>query len=63
MKLTTQDYIDRENQKKQGKYGVTVPKPFNFDVREKTRPKTIREKKIEQMVAEKKVEEENHLRY
>ena len=63
MKLTTQDYIDRESQKKQGKYGVTVPKPFNFDVREKTRPKTIREKKIEQMVAEKKVEEENHLRY
>jgi hypothetical protein len=28
---------------KKGRYGVTVPKPFAFDIREKSRPKTIRE--------------------
>lgn len=38
---------------------MTVPRPFNFDLREKTRKKTIREKKVEEMVAEKKIEEEN----
>jgi hypothetical protein len=51
--LTTKDYIDHERSesKKKGKYGLTVPKPFNFDMREKTRTKTIREKKVEEMVA------------
>ena len=38
-----------------GKYGVTVPKPFGFDMREKTKTKSIREKKVEEMVAEKKI--------
>jgi hypothetical protein len=65
MKLTTKDYIDHEGEegKKKGKYGVTVPKPFNFDMREKTRTKTIREKKVEEMVAEKKIAEENILKH
>ncbi len=46
VKLTTKDYIDHERSqsRKQGKYGVTVPKPFNFDLRDKTKTtKTIRE--------------------
>ncbi len=30
-----------------GRYGVTVPKPFGFEIREKARPKSIRERKIE----------------
>jgi hypothetical protein len=59
--LTTRDYADRSRSKK-GKYGVTVPKPFNFDLREKTRTKTIREKKVEEMVNEKQTEEEKALK-
>jgi hypothetical protein len=47
--LTTKDYAER-SQSRKGKYGVTVPKPFNFDLREKTKSKTIREKKVEEMV-------------
>lgn len=35
---------------KKGKYGVTVPRPFQFDIRDKVRPKTIREVKIDEMV-------------
>jgi len=44
--------------KKKGKYGVTVPKPFGFDLRDKTKTKTIRERKIDAMVADKKLEED-----
>jgi hypothetical protein len=40
---------------------VTVPKPFNFDLREKTRTKTIREKKVEEMVMEKKKDEDKNM--
>ena len=36
---------------------ITVPKPFEFDTREKTRPKSIRERKVDAMIAEKKLEE------
>ena len=36
---------------------MTVPRPFNFDMREKTKKKTIREQKVEEMVAEKRNEE------
>ena len=32
---------------KKGKYGVTVPMPFAFDTRDKTRPKSIKERKAE----------------
>lgn len=45
-KLTTQDYINNDrsmSKKKKGKYGVTVPKPFDFDVRDKFKKKGIRE--------------------
>jgi len=40
-----------------------VPKPFDFDVRDKTKKKSIREKKVEEMIAEKKVKEENIIKY
>jgi len=40
-----------------------VPKPFNFDVRDKIKPKTIREKKVDEMIAEKKIKEENILKH
>lgn len=42
---------------RKGKYGVTVPEPFDFDIRETTRPKTIREQKIEEMIEEKRWED------
>jgi hypothetical protein len=57
VKLTNKDYIDHErSQKSKGKYGLTVPKPFGFDMRDKTKTKTIRERKVEEMVEEKKIE-------
>jgi len=43
---------------KRGKFGVTVPQPFQFDIRDKVRPKTIREQKIDEMVEQKRVEEQ-----
>lgn len=54
---------EKSAKKKNGKYGVTVPKPFGFDIREKTKSKSIREKKVEEMVAEKKIKEENILKH
>lgn len=48
---------------KKGKYGVTVPKPFAFDLRDKTKAKTIRERKVEEMVREKQIEEEHLLKH
>ena len=40
--ITGLDYLVGKSTKK-GRYGVTVPKPFAFDIREKVRPKTIRQ--------------------
>jgi hypothetical protein len=37
---------------------VTVPKPFGFDLRDKTKTKGIRERKIEEMVQGKRLEED-----
>jgi len=41
---------------------VTVPKPFNFDVRENTRAKSIRERKLDEMVKEKEFKEEMNMK-
>lgn len=32
---------------RRGKYGITVPRPFGFDMRDKLKSKTIRERKVE----------------
>ena len=61
--MTTEDYAERDRSRKKGKYGVTVPKPFNFDMREKTKKKTIREAKIEEMVNEKRNEEQTAVNF
>lgn len=64
-KLTNDDYMRRAQSakaSKKGKYGVTVPKPFGFDVRDKSKSKTIREFKVDEMVKEKELEEETHIR-
>jgi hypothetical protein len=58
-KLTNRDYAKRARSAKpsKDKYGITVPKPFEFDVRDKFKTKTIRERKVEEMVKEKELEE------
>jgi hypothetical protein len=40
-----------------------VPKPFGFDLRDKTKTKTIRERKIDAMVEGKKLEEDNLVKF
>lgn len=59
-RLSTADYAGDQDGRK-GRYGVTVPKPFQFDIREQVRPKTIREQKVERMINEKQQEEDDHL--
>lgn len=56
--MTAGDYAELGKSGKKGKYGVTVPRPFNFDLRDKNKTKTIRERKVEEMVNEKRQEEE-----
>jgi hypothetical protein len=59
MSVSAADYVRSKTTEpaKKGKYGVTVPVPFNFDTREAVKPKTIRERKVEAMVNEKRMEE------
>jgi len=58
---TRQDALNESLMAKKGRYGITVPKPFAFDIREKVRPKSIRERKIEEMIAEKRLDEERKI--
>lgn len=65
-RLNQSDYVKRaESAKaaKKGKYGVTVPKPFGFDMRDKVKAKTIREVKVEAMINAKKAEEASFKNY
>jgi len=65
-KLSEKDYMKRAQSAKaarKGKYGVTVPKPFGFDTRDRAKPKTIREHKVDEMVREKKQKEEQAVGY
>ena len=57
-KIGAQDYLSG---KRKGRYGITVPKPYAFEVREKLKSKSIRERKVERMVAEKEAAEEREL--
>lgn len=59
--MSNNDYLNSNGREKKGRYGVTVPKPFGFDIRDKVRPKSIRERKVENMVEEKKYEEDQLL--
>ena len=61
-RISTDDYISHRKEKDKGRYGVTVPKPFGFDFRDKVRPKSIRERQIERMVEEKRAEENEALK-
>lgn len=65
-KLEQKDYLRRAKSAKnvkKGKYGVTVPKPFGFDMRDKTKTKGIRERKIEADVMDKKLEMDGIIKY
>jgi hypothetical protein len=48
---------------KKGKYGVTVPQPFGFDMRDKSKTKSITQRKFEEMIAEKRVAENNLIKH
>ena len=66
VQLSADDYArhrPQPRQRREEKRPITVPKPFGFDVRESTKPKTIRERKVEEMVALKKLEEEKALKH
>jgi Uncharacterised protein family UPF0564 len=56
-KQSRNHYATTVQNNKKGKYGVTIPQPFMFDIREKVKPKTIREQKIEEMLEEKRIAE------
>lgn len=64
-KLTQQDYAKRSQSAKvkKGKYGVTVPQPFGFDMRDKSKTKSITQRKFEEMIAEKRVAENNLIKH
>jgi hypothetical protein len=66
MKLTTADYHEREAKSpggKTGKYGITVPKPFSFDIRDKVKAKSIRERKVEKMIKQKENQENETMNF
>ena len=42
---------------------MTVPKPFAFDLRDKSKHKSIRERKVEAMIREKQMEEEGFVKH
>ena len=54
-RITMQHY--KKKLAKKGKYDVTVPAPFAFDIRDKNRPMTIAERKAEADRLEREVQE------
>ena len=65
-RVTADDYVHqlRVKSQRRGRYGVTVPEPFGFDMRDQQKTKaSIREKKVNAMVMEKKIEEENMIKH
>ena len=49
-RLSHKDYIGAARPKsggRKGRYGITVPQPFKFDIRDSVKPKSIRERKVE----------------
>lgn len=65
-RITADDYMHqvREKSLRKGRYGVTVPEPFSFDLRDQQAKKnTIREVKVNEMVMEKKIEVDNMVKH
>ena len=61
-RISATDYISSRSNRSKGRYGVTVPKPFGFEIRDKVRPKSIRQREIEKMVEEKLADENENLK-
>lgn len=65
-RITSDDYMMRLRAKstRRGRYGVTVPEPFNFEIRDQqAKQANTRERKVNEMVMEKKIEEENMIKH
>jgi hypothetical protein len=65
-RITADDYVHqlRVQSQRKGRYGVTVPEPFSFEMRDQANSKAnIRETKVNEMVMEKKIEESNMLKH
>ena len=54
----------RDKSNRKGRYGVTVPEPFSFEMRDNVAKKaSTRERKVNEMVMEKKIEVNNMIKY
>ena len=54
----------KEKSLRKGRYGVTVPEPFSFEMRDAQAKKAnTRERKVNEMVMEKKIEETNMIKH
>ena len=65
-RITADDYMHqiRDKSLRKGRYGVTVPEPFSFDLRDQQAKKAnTRERKVNEMIMEKKMEEENMVKH
>ena len=65
-RITADDYMHQVRSKsmRKGRYGVTVPQPFKFEIRDsKAKPPNTREKKVNEMVMEKKMETDNMIKH
>lgn len=55
-------YLTDTEKTKKGKYGITVPKPFKFTIRDQIKPETISDRRFRTMIAEKEAAESEHLK-
>ena len=65
-RITSDDYMHKLRAKsvRKGRYGVTVPEPFRFEIRDQQAKRAnTRERKVNEMVMEKKIEEENMIKH
>lgn len=62
-RVSGRDYSKSSRKSSAHNYKVTVPVPFKFDMRERSKSKTIREVKLEEMVDAKKQEEEDAMSF
>lgn len=65
-RVTADDYMHQVRSKsmRKGRYGVTVPQPFKFEIRDsKAKAPNTRERKVNEMVMEKKMETDNMVKH
>lgn len=65
-RITSDDYMHQVRSKsmRKGRYGLTVPEPFAFEIRDsQAKAPNTRERKVNEMVMEKKIEEQNMIKH